>query len=88
MKLSAGSDGSAAAGGLHLGRRAAGERFSKLSIIGRFFRGIQQTDLRRGDLIEQPLRPLGMLAGLVCPQMHHPLIGGSLDYVGVALESL
>ena len=45
-----------------------------------FFRP-QQTELRRRDFVQQPLRFRAVFTRLKRPQQHHPLIGGVLDNV-------
>ena len=60
----------------------------KLIVIRRSALGVQQTNLRRGDLVEQSLRKGRVFASLQTAQMGHPLIGRMLDHVRIVFEQL
>ncbi len=61
---------------------------AQLPVVCRFSLGIQQADLRRGNLVQQFLGKAGVSPGLIGANVGHALIGGIGDHVRVGLEDL
>jgi len=87
--LSAGPSGSVSAGGGIVpwrGRRP-GDLPAQFGVAGRLSLGVEQAAPRRRQLVEDRLREIAVPAQLVRPHVGHPLVGGVLNHVGIALEN-
>ena len=57
-------------------------------VVARLLVGVEQTDFRRRDLVQQLLRQLDVLAVLKSPQMGHLPIGRRQDHVRIRFEQI
>ncbi len=64
----------------------SGELPVQLIVVLRLLGSVQQTNSRRGNLIEDFLGEGRVLARLERPDVRHPLVGGTRNHVGIVLE--